>query len=189
MATRAAAKKAEERRISQIGDFKSRLGGITELPSSLVVKLRNPGGLKAFMSAGTIPNSLMTIIEKNVGKGKAPKPEELMPDGKMDPVMLVEMTAFLDVVALKCIVEPRFLPVPSEADLEKWNLAHPDEQLDDAEDLRSDDELYIDELPEDDKTFIFQWVSGGTRDLEEFRRKLDANVDAVAAVAVIGSNA
>ena len=175
-------KKAESLRISQIGDFKTRLGGIMELPSGLVVKARNPGGLRAFMSSGVIPNSLMSIIQKGMSSGKAPAAEEIMADGKVDAQLLEDMTTLLDYIAIKTIVEPKIHAAITSADLIEWNRVNPEHQYSDVEELRRDDRLYVDELPDDDKQFLFQWISGGTRDLETFRQKLDVNVDAISAV-------
>lgn len=166
-----AVKEAEQRRISQIGDFKKRLGGIMELPSGLIIKAHNPGGLRAFISSGSIPNSLMTIIQKSLNKGKAPAPEELLgKGGQLDPKMLEEMNDFLDAITMKTIVEPKIHPRPA------------------SEEERRDDMLYVDEIPDDDKQFLFQWISGGTRDLEEFRSKRDISLDAVATVAGNGAS-
>lgn len=165
-----AVKEAEQLRISQIGDFKNRLGGTMELPSGFVVKARNPGGLRAFMSSGNIPNSLMTIIQSSLSKGKAPKPEEILgKSGKLDPKMLEEMNELLDNITMQTIVEPKIHPRPL------------------AEEDRSDEMLYIDEIPDDDKQFLFQWISGGTRDLERFRQQRDSSLDAMAAVAGNGA--
>lgn len=162
--TRKDIKKAEELRISQIGDFKKRLGGTIELPSGFVVKVRNPGGLQAFMMNGTIPNSLMPIIKNALDAGKAPDPKDLMlKNGELDPSLFKAMGEMLDAVALQCIVNPTIHPVPA------------------SEDERSDEQLYVDELPFDDKQFLMQWMSGGTKDLETFRQQQQQGVDAVAA--------
>lgn len=169
MATRKDIKKAEELRISQIGDFKKRLGGIQELPSGLIVRIKNPGGLKSFIGSGQIPNSLMIIIDKGIKSGQAPQPAELMPEGKIDPKLLEDMNTLLNVITMGVIVEPKINPIPEN------------------EDDRLDTELYVDEIPEDDKQFLFQWISGGTRDLEIFRKQLDASLDAVAAESVVGT--
>jgi hypothetical protein len=157
-------KKAEELKISQIGDFKKRMGGTMELPSGLVVKARNPGGLQAFMDGGIIPNNLMVIIKEALSKGKAPSVKDFMStEGDLDPEMLAAMDVMLDAVVVKVIVEPVILPRPkTEAE-------------------RSDEQLYADELPQDDKQFLLQWVSGGTRDLEKFRQQQRIGLDAVAA--------
>lgn len=162
--TRKAAKEAEQRRISQIGDFKARMGGIQELPSGLTVKVRNPGGLQAFMMNGTVPNSLMPLIKEALAKGKGMDVKEaIMPDGEIDPNMFNAMSDMLDSVTMQCVVSPKIHAVPEN------------------EEDRSDEELYVDEIPTEDKQFLLQWVTGGTRDLEEFRSRLELGVDDVAA--------
>ena len=163
MATSKAHKEAEQRRISQIGDFKKRLGGVQELPSGLVVRIFNPGGLQVFLADGNIPNSLMTIVKQAIDKGKTPDVKDfLSEEGDISAEMLEGMEAMLNNVAVKVIVEPKILPKPE----------NPEDRL--------DTQLYADEIPQDDKMFLLQWVSGGTRDLEEFRKKLDENVGVVA---------
>lgn len=164
--TRSQEAKAEERRISQIGDFKNRMRAILELPSGLTVKARNPGGLQAFLDQnGSIPNSLMAIVQEGLRKGKAPDVEEFMKDGQFDPAMMSDMDTMLNVLVTKVIIEPPVLPVPK------------------SEDDRSDEQLYADEIPLDDKMFLYQWVAGGTKDLETFRKQYDTGVASVAASA------
>jgi hypothetical protein len=158
---------AEDRRISQVGDFKKRLGGVMELPSGAVVKVRNPGGLKAFLGNGSIPNSLMPIVQKAVNNGKAVSADEMGiigEDGSIDPEVLSDMMSMIDNVLLQTVKEPKVYPVPED------------------EEDRDDDLLYVDEFPDEDKQFLFQWVSGGTRDLEQFRREYSSAVDSVATV-------
>lgn len=181
MATRSTIKKAEEARISQVGDFKKRLGGIIELPSGLHVRWKNPGGLRAFLANGTIPNSLLPIVEKSLKKKQDVNEAEML-DLIKDADKVSEMMAMYDSVVMQCIKEPKLWPVPTEEDVEKNNLEHPDAPVDDPEDLRYDDRLYVDELPDDDKMYIFQLVSGGVKDLETFRQKQQINVGALARV-------
>lgn len=184
-----AAREAEALKISQIGDFKKRLGGLLELPSGAVVKVRNPGGMRVFLDSGMIPNSLMKIIQDGLDKGKPAAPGDIVKDGKIDPAMLTDMMTMMDNIAIKVIVEPPVMPALTEMDLIEWNTAHPEESLDTVEQLRSEDKLYVDEFPDEDKMFIFQWVSGGTKDLETFRQQHAAGVDAISAVAGSGDNA
>lgn len=181
-ATRKDIQKAEEARISQIGDFKNRIGGTQELPSGFTVKVRNPGGLQAFLAGGTIPNSLMPLIQKALKSGKAPDAKEfLSKDGEVDPALLTDMFEMMDNIAVQCIVEPRIHPKLTQADVEKWNAENPDKRVSDPEDLRRADTLYVDELPMDDKQFLMQWIMGGTRNLETFRQQQLEGVDDVAA--------
>jgi hypothetical protein len=181
VATRNAEKKAEQRRISQIGDFKKRMGGEMELPSGLIVKVRNPGGMQAFLAEGLVPNVLMKIIQDGIKKGSAPSAEEIMPEGELDPQLLGDMNKMLDAITIRTIVEPRIAPVITQADLDRHNEMN-GTSFTDIEDIRSDDILYVDEIPMDDKQFLFQWIQGGTKDLKTFRQQLDANVVAVAKV-------
>lgn len=190
MATRKTEKEAEQLRISQIGDFKQRMGGIIELPSGLIVRWRNPGGLRAFMANGQIPNTLMPIVERSLKGGKGVEEEvnaELMQKLQDDPEMIGQLMGLYDSIARKCIVEPKLYPVPDEEMLQNWNLAHPDDPLDDPEDLRYEDRLYVDELPDDDKAYIFQLISGGVKDLETFRQQNQISMDGLARVSgVVG---
>lgn len=150
------AKAAEQLQISKVGDFKKRLGGIFELPSGMVVKLRNPGGMNAFIQNGTIPNSLMTIMQSAV-KGGTADVSEVVPDiNNINPELIADMTKLMDNISIACIVEPKVHPafVPTEEEPE------PDDEI-----------LYVNELTDDDKSFVFQWLSGGTASLETFREQ------------------
>lgn len=184
------AKAAEQRKISQVGDFKARLGGVQELPSGVIVKVRNPGGLQAFLSSGLIPNGLMGIVQKALKRGKGLDAKELMDeDGNIDPQMLADMGELLNNITLKVVVEPPINPIPTQADLDAWNREHPDEQYNSPESLRSDELLYVDEFPDEDKQFLFQWISGGTRDLEKFRQQQLERMASLSAVTGIGTDA
>lgn len=159
------AKKAAQLKISQVGDFKKRLGGTFELPSGLVMRLKNPGGMIAFMSSGVIPNSLMSVIKPALDSGQPMKAESITDgEGGVDPEMLKQMTELLNNIIVTCAVEPTVMPTPEdEAD-------------------RSDEQLYADEIPDDDKMFVFQWMTGGTTDLETFRQRQQAGMADLAAV-------
>lgn len=175
------ASEAEQLRVSQIGDFKARVRGVFELPSGLVVKLKNPGGLQAFIANGTIPNSLLGIVQEALTSGKdntAAKAQDLAKD--LDS--LGDMMRLLDVVASQTIIEPPCRLAPTVDDVKRWNMLHPEDQKETPEDLRDDEKyLYTDDIDELDKQFIMQWVTGGTRDLEQFRKEHAANVAAVSA--------
>ena len=154
--TTKAVKKATELKISTVGDFKKRLGGLTELPSGMVVRLSNPGGLAAFMGTSAIPNGLMPLVTKQLkaSKGDADKinEEDLHKELENDPKLLQEMTVMIDHVAIRCIVEPQCHPTP-KAGVE-----------------RDEDLLYVDEIPMMDKQFVFSWLTTGVKDLEPFRK-------------------
>lgn len=149
------AKEAVELKISPIGDFKKRLGGITELPSGLVVRLHNPGGLNAFMGSSTIPNGLMPLVSKQIKNAKAGKGVDEVALGKeieANPELMLQMTQMIDAIVIRCVVEPEVQPVPDDFG------------------ARNPDVLYVDELMGDDKQFIFKWLTSGVTDLEPFRK-------------------
>ncbi len=189
MATpRKTASKAEQLKVSQIGDFKKRLGGIIELPSGLVVKWRNPGGLRAFLIQGRIPNALMPIVEEALDSKtgvEAANVQELLKDTEN----LREMMVMYDNIAQMCMIEPRLYSVPTWDDVRDNNEKFPEAPVEEPEDLRQDDRLYVDELPDDDKQYFFYLISGGVQDLARFREQQNINVGNMATSPVTGSNA
>jgi|SRR6478609_2355767 len=186
-----AAQEAEALKISQVGDFKKRLGGVMELPSGVVVKVRNPGGMKVFMANGMIPNSLMGMITKGLESGTGADAEEMLTkDGKLDPEMMSDMMELMDNILVKVVVEPPVHPNLTDEDVEAYNKAHPElDPITNIEQLRDPETLYADEFPDDDKMFLFQWVTGGTRDLETFRQRQTSRMGDLAEVAVARGNA
>jgi len=186
MATaRKTAEKAEALRVSQIGDFKSRMGGIMELPSGLVMKLKNPGGLQAFIANGTIPNSLLGMVNEGL-KGKSGEDAaKAAAELSNDVESLADMLKMLDLVFVQSAKDPQVYAVPTQDDLDRHNIMNPTkkfETIDEWRESHDDDRLYVDEIEEMDKQFVFQWVSGGVRDLETFRKEFEGNVAAISAV-------
>lgn len=181
MAKSAAQARAEQLRVSQIGDFKSRMGGIMELPSGLVMKLRNPGGLQSFIANGTIPNSLLGLIQEGLAGKSGVDATKAAADLSKDIGSLSDMLDMMDLVMLQTAKEPQVFKAPTEEDVERHNILNPENTVSTPDDLRHDDRLYIDEIGEQDKQFVFQWVSGGVRDLETFRAQLARNVAAISA--------
>lgn len=175
--------KAEALRVSQLGDFKSRLGGILELPSGLVVKVKNPGGLQAFIANGTIPNSLLKIVQETLQDKKGVDEAKRAAELAKDLDSLGDMMRLLDLVASQVVKQPVCRMAPTQDDVDRHNMLFPENQVETPDELRDDENiLYTDDIEEMDKQFLFQWVSGGTRDLESFRKKYEGNVAAVSAV-------
>jgi hypothetical protein len=168
-ATRAAA----QNKVSSASSFKNKRTTILELPSGESMRVKNPGGLKLFMREGMIPNSLMGLMQGAVDTGAKPDMSQIVtPDG-VDPELVEDMLGLLDNILVTCALEPRVHPVPE----------------DEEEDPRDDELLYTDEVDEEDKMFIFQWVVGGTRDVEQFRSELTSELADLGAVqAVEGSS-
>jgi len=136
-----------------------------EVPSGNTALVRNVG-MQVFLQRGLVPNSLMPIVRMAMS-GK--EPELKLDDITED--QLRDMVALFDAVVVHCVVEPKVQPVPAEGE------------------ERADDVLYVDEVDFDDKQFIFQWVVGGTRDLEQFRKEQAASVESVRGGAALASEA
>lgn len=135
-------------------------GGTTHLavPSGHVALVSNPG-LQSFLAQGVIPNSLMPIVQKAL-QGEKPQQNEVA-ELIMDPTGIAEMLDFTDRIVLACVVEPALTPAPPKGS------------------ERDSSVLYVDEVDLEDKLFIFQWVMGGTRDLEPFREAIAEGLESV----------
>lgn len=137
-------------------------GDLIDLPSGLTIRLKRVG-LQALMATGQMPNSLLAISQKAVSRGtgnQGPSPEELAKLTE-DPKQLIEMMNFFDRMVCFVAAEPEIHLVPKEG-------------VD-----RDDNLVYVDEVGEEDKMFIFQVVTGGTTDLEEFRSEHASRLDAL----------
>lgn len=124
------------------------------LPSGKTCLVRNVG-MQVFLQRGLIPNSLMPLVKEGMKSGKGP---ELNTDDITDE-MLADMIALFDAATVYCVVQPDVQPAPA------------------IEGERLEDVLYVDEVDFEDKQFIFQFVVGGTRDLERFREEQGAVVE------------
>lgn len=120
-----------------------------ELPSGKFA-LIGRSNFKALLAAGVIPNSLMSIVQKSLDTGQNQvNPGELV----SDPAKMDEMLEMVDNIAIFAVKEPQIHPIPALG-----------KKKDDAL-------LYVDEIEDEDKAFIFQYVTGGTKDLEQFRQQ------------------
>lgn len=169
---------------SDVGAFKKRRQGeILPLPSGLSVRARRVE-LQTFIRQGNIPNPLMNIVSEALEKGKKADIPQMMgvEEGKIDLDMVNEMYDMVNAVVIASVQEPQILPIPTKDDVEKWNTDHPDEQVNNPEELRDDDLLYVDEVDDLDKMFLFQWSSGGTADLDRFLEEASADMASLAEV-------
>ncbi len=142
---------------------KTSLAPPIELPSGNVMRVKKVG-MQTLMKIGIMPNSLMAFATKAVGKGTG-KPEE-MSDEEMasiatDPDKIREISNFMDSMVMFVAQEPEVYPLPDEG-VEK-----------------DPGQLYIDEIDDEDKMFIFQVVTGGTTDIESFRAEHSSSMDAI----------
>lgn len=148
-------------------------GAELEVPSGNVCLVRQPDGMRMFMKRGMIPNALLPIVKAELNKAEKGDeaqldPTELLEKVLEDPTMLQDMLDMMDAVVIDCVIQPVLHPVPD----------------DDTE--REDDLLYIDDVDFEDRSFIFSFAMGGTKDLERFRHRQDEMLGAVSAVQGVG---
>lgn len=156
---------------SSLADFKKRSKGeLLPLPSGLAVVAKRVE-LQSFILQGNVPNALMGVVSEALEKGqKADIPAMMgVEEGKVDLDAVNDMYEVVNAIVVASVVNPKVHSVPEdEAD-------------------RDDDLLYVDELDELDKMFLFQWNTGGVSDLETFRREARADMDALAEIQGGGS--
>lgn len=153
-------------------DFKKKhSGSIMKLPSGFNVRARRVS-LRAFLQSGNVPNPLLPIVEEALSKGKTADVQAIMgKEGAVDLDMINEMYDMVNQVVCSVLIEPKVQMVPTIEDMDKWNANHPTESVKHPDDLRDDEILYVDELEDEDKMFLFQWASGGTDDVALFREE------------------
>jgi hypothetical protein len=130
-------------------------GAVLTLPSGNVMRLKNPG-IMELAHQGLIPNALMATIMTSVQKGTEPTAENLM-----EGLEVQDMFDMMANAIVSMAVEPQVFPIPDEGD------------------PRNPELLYIDEMDEADKLFIWGWATGGTDDVEQFRRESSGLLDAL----------
>lgn len=141
------------------------------VPSGNVCLVRRPGP-SVFLEDGNIPNSLLTLVmpllEEAQDKGKTgdstPMPDSSFADLQKiildDPTKLKDLFTMMDHITVACVVSPVVLPEPEIGG------------------ERDPEALYVDEIDFEDKSFIFNFIVGGTADLERFREGTDSAVAA-----------
>jgi hypothetical protein len=132
-------------------EWKQKRGADLPVPSGNVALVRLLGP-EVLMRKGSMPDSLLPIVEAAVREGKGMPPQK-MAELASDPEKLDEILVLIDHVVVEAVIEPRVAPAPEN------------------EDDRRPDVLYVDEVEWEDKIFIFNFVVGGTRDLETFRKQ------------------
>lgn len=124
-----------------------------ELPSGNVMTVKRVG-IETLLANGKVPNGLLAIMQ-NAMNGK----KTALNMDNVSAEQVGEMFTLFDNVCLDVCIDPKVHPVPEdEAD-------------------RDEDELYIDDVDQVDKSFIFNWTVGGSSDLAKFREQLATNVD------------
>lgn len=167
----------------------SKTGGDAEdlpLPSGNVARVRRVGP-EAFLTQGIMPDSITPIVEKAIHSKKGLKPQQ-QADMAKDPKQIGALMEMLDRTLCYAVVEPRVSmpPVccvcqePDTLDI----AAHQEGDESYHEFLpmpREEGVLYADRVDLEDKMFVMNFVVGGTRDLERFRREFGAGMAGVSA--------
>lgn len=140
--------------------------GPLDLPSGNTALVIRPG-VMSFAKQGLIPNSLMGMMNKAADGKLADKDlQKGLGDILEDPKKMQDMLGMVDAITLYCVVQPKVYPVSRREEI----MA--DEGLSEDERERQLEELiFIDEVDEADKMFIFNWAVGGDRDLDRFREQ------------------
>lgn len=149
-------------------------GQLLELPSGKVVRVIMPG-IQAFLKADIIPNELMPIVLKAIDD-HTPMSESEVEELQRDPDMLLKLVDAFDKIYVYCVTEPQFEMPPNAEDVKAYNEKHPDEPVEQPDELRVEGTLYADRVNMDDKSFVFNVAVGGTRDLEQFRAESAAQL-------------
>jgi hypothetical protein len=149
------------------------VGGMEDLtvPSGQLCLVRRPG-MEGLMKSGVLHNvdSLSQIVnEKHLKRvqGKAGEPETSeidMHSLMSDTEGLAEVTHVIDKVVCHCVVKPEVHMTPNDITRRQSGV------------------VYADMIDLVDKMFIFNFVVGGTRDLESFRSGLGEAVGGLAPV-------
>lgn len=176
---------------------RSSVGEEKVLPSGNTALIKRPG-MESLFAAGVLPDELTKMALEQISAAERPgmpqdrkkKAEDVTLDSKMIEKFMQSENAIGDIfeafdkVTSMCVVEPRCefhkrrvvdeqgQQVTDEKDRAIWEVI-PDNERD------HENIVYTDEVDLDDKTFIFNFVVGGSRDIATFREEFG---DALATV-------
>jgi hypothetical protein len=181
--------------VSTPGSFrkKKNSGGVVELPSGNFVRVRRPG-MEKFLSAGFLPDPLAKEMTKMISTKSGRHQIERGSDQDIAQMMFEKlgglqgvnnMIRVADKLAAYCIVEPPTAWHERTALDEEGKPALDDKGEPVLEDIpeqeRKEDILYTDDIDLEDKMFLFQYCTGGSADLTQFRKATGAAVAVVPA--------
>lgn len=159
-----------------------------QLPSGNVARVRRVGP-EAFLTQGIMPDTVSPIVEKAIRSKKGLKPQQ-QADMAKDPKQLGALMEMLDRTLCYAVVSPKVQMPPACVECGELDTVatedHHDEELASYHEFRPGERqsgvLYADRVDLEDKMFILNFVVGGTRDLERFRREQRASVASVPAL-------
>lgn len=158
-----------------------------EVPSGNTAMIRRKT-LSTFLKTGHVPNALVAIVRASMGSGEAPKNfSEGISEWSNEEV--ADLFSFVDQVVVSCVVQPEVWPVPmcercggdgkytiDNADGTKKHFNPCDVCRGTGEAEREEEKLYVDDVDQTDKMFIFTYVTSGVKDLEPFREEQGGDV-------------
>lgn len=139
-------------KLASPADFKKKNKNLQELPSGLSVELKKIP-MAVLLKAGILPNTFMQVAQDAISRGEVDE-AKIREQATAGPDVIAEMNEMVDKVVVAAMKSPQCYEAPrNEAD-------------------RDDAKLYVDEMDEIDKMYIFGWVTGGHENLEQFREGL-----------------
>lgn len=151
------------RKASSVAQFKRKNDPI-ELPSGNYIVIKKTS-IAGFLQGGNIPNGLMPMLQGALAKRQMidslKDEDEAIAEILSDPTKISEMFGAVDAYVCAVALDPRVYPVPGD-----------DEE-------RDDSKLYVDEMEEPDRMFIFQKAMGSTDDVASFRTEFTTAVEPV----------
>lgn len=137
------------------------------VPSGQTCLIRRPG-LEGLLKAGVLRNldTLSALVDqKHLKKTQKGAPSRVNVKSLMqDPEALSDIMHAVDKVVCYCVLKPEVHRTPDDQTRRQPGL------------------VYADMISIEDKMFIFNYVVGGTRDLERFRTELSESVGGLEAV-------
>jgi hypothetical protein len=148
-----------------------------ELPSGNVALVRRPGPA-ALLKKGVLPDAMASMISDMIATGKGMSKEQSKAMAN-DPEMLTGMMEAMDKVLCAVVLSPHVLyHIGQKNAAGAWEAVfenHP-ANVEIPYDERDPEALYADDVDFEDKSFIFNYAVGGTRDVARFREESDLSL-------------
>jgi hypothetical protein len=154
---------------SSVADFKRRSqGSPLTLPTGLVMVAKRVDLRSYLAQNGEVFNPLLGLVNEALEKGGMVDMKDALgvdeEEGTVDLERLEEMYAIVEGMVCAMCINPRVHPVPED------------------EYERDDNLLYVDEIDDEDKMFLFQWAVGGTDDVAQFRQEAESDMASLAEI-------
>lgn len=162
-----------------------------KVPSGNLALVKRPG-MEVFLFEGLLPDALQPLVQEAIKTGRGLPAAKIKKMAESEEAVK-DMMNTIDRVVARILVEPKVIwhkrPVVDdegapvmEAYQDADGKAQSRQLLEDIpENERVDAEgvLYTDDIDFEDKSFLFQYAVGGTRDLERFRGESDETLESI----------